>query len=244
MRCRLVSVALATAVLVAAKGAHAFERQFHAGGGLGVVEMKRGDFSGPAIGVELDLTYGLSDIFNVMVETSYSPHILTGSVAGKPDDKGNPGPSVNVRLPGSFHAFSAATGIAYTLDVLRWIPYIGILGGVSYVSGKCDQVTVDLKCTGEVSDVRPEWVLALGLDYQINRSLSAGLALRWHDAPSKSSPDTMLFQAWGRVAYTWGYLARPRGRAVTTGARENSATRLPTDARSFVEEGLQLSYAA
>jgi opacity protein-like surface antigen len=208
MHRRVVSASLATLVLVGASSAQAFERQFHAGGGLGVVEMKRGDFSGPAIGAELDLTYGLSDMFNVLVETSYSPHILTGSVAGPLDDKGVAGPSRDVRMPGTFHAFSATTGIAYTLDVLRWIPYIGVLGGVSYVSGKCDQVTPELKCTGEVSDVRLEWVLALGLDYQITRSLAAGLALRWHDAPSSSAPNTMLFQAWGRVAYTWGYLSR------------------------------------
>jgi opacity protein-like surface antigen len=190
---RLAPLLLAAASLLASAPARAFERQFHAGGGVGVVGLKHGDFSGAAIGAELDLTYGLSDMFNALVEVSYSPHVLSGQIAGAPDEKGNPGPAIDVKLPGIYKSFTSVAGIAYTLDVLRWIPYVGVLAGTSYFSGPL------------ASDVRFDWALALGLDYQATRSLSLGLALRWHDAPSKRNPDTTQFQGWLRAAYTWGY---------------------------------------
>ena len=190
---RKVTLSLALAAVLVAPSTSAFERQWHAGGGVGLVELKRGDFSGAALGAELDLTYGLSDMFNAMFEASYSPHVLTGPIPGPVDMKGVPGPSVDVKLPGKFESLTTVAGVAYTLDVLRWIPYVGVLAGTSYVHGP------------KLSEVRFDWAIALGLDYQVARPLSVGLALRWHDAPSKSDPDTMLFQAWLRAAYTWGY---------------------------------------
>lgn len=190
---RKVALPLSCAVALVAPSAGAFERQWHAGAGLGVVELSRGDFSGAAVGVELDLTYGLSDVFNAMLEASYSPHVLTGAIAGPPDAKGNPGPSVDFKLPGKYESFTTVAGIAYTLDVLRWIPYAGILAGTSYVKGPT------------LAEARFDWALALGLDYQVSRPFAVGVALRFHDAPSKASPSTTLFQAWLRAAYTWGY---------------------------------------
>jgi hypothetical protein len=98
---------------LAAEPAHAFERQWHLGGGLGAGG-PTGDYSlGPVLG--LHAAYGISDVFDARLELQGSAHELDG-------------------LATSF--YGARLGIAYKLDVIQWIPYAGISGGGFAVAGE------------------------------------------------------------------------------------------------------------
>jgi hypothetical protein len=102
-----VALSLGTAATFVSLGApaHAFERQWHVGGGVGLAT-ESGDDIGPALGVHG--AYGISDVFDVRIELQASHNDVEG-------------------LPVWLYATRA--GLAYKLDVLQWIPYAGPSAG-------------------------------------------------------------------------------------------------------------------
>jgi hypothetical protein len=103
-----VALSIGTAATFVSLGApaHAFERQWHVGGGLGLATESGGYDIGPVLGVHG--AYGISDVFDVRLELQASRNDLAG-------------------FPVWFYAMRA--GLAYKLDVLQWIPYAGPTAG-------------------------------------------------------------------------------------------------------------------
>jgi hypothetical protein len=169
----VVGARVSLGLLVAASSAHAFEREWHLGGGAGI-SSGSGLTLSPAVAAYV--AYGLSDVFDARVElTARGYHI--GS-------EQNP------------HALSAMAGVAYKLDVLRWVPWAGVYAG--YL-GFLEEPRAGL--TFERHDVALG--VGLGLDYAFTRKLGAGVTLRYDDALGRANTST--FDALLRAEYRWGW---------------------------------------
>ena len=172
MRNFSVGLSLAVVCLSAAPDAAAFERQWHLGGGLGAASFVGSD-EPIAPAACLYGAYGLSDMFDARLEFTGSRHPL--------DDES--------------HAvlYSGAAGLAYKIDVIEWVPYVGLLAG--YYS-------YDFR-TGGIG-----FSTALGLDYAVSRNFGLGLQLRYHwtssDVPT-SLTEGEYFTAFLRAEYRWGW---------------------------------------
>src|SRR5262245_21009746 len=108
MRARrlLLLPVLAAIALLWSERAWCYERQWHAGASFGYALLP-GDTTTHGLVGGLHLTYGLSDAFNAMLELNLS------------------GP---ISPPDRFVA-SGALGVGYVVDILQWVPYVGLLAG-------------------------------------------------------------------------------------------------------------------
>jgi len=154
-RLRLPALALSCSVAFLATSlasdALAFERQWHFGGGAGVALGLPTLDLGPALGAHA--AYGLSDVFDVRLELSGSRHAIPATTnLVKPE-------------PAYSSVYTGKIGIAYKLDVIQWIPYLGVTAGA-------------LGATGLVGyeHVRMSLGLVGGLDYALTRSFGLGIA--------------------------------------------------------------------
>lgn len=171
----VLGVGLSLALYAAPRSADAFEREWHLGVGGGVTNGKGLSMS-PALSAYA--AYGLSDVFDARLEvTARGYHYHAGH-------EQNP------------NALSAMVGVAYKLDVLRWVPWAGVYAGY----------------LGFLEVPRPGLTfkrhdaalgLGLGLDYGISRKLGVGVTLRFDDALGRS--DATTFDALLRVEYRWGW---------------------------------------
>src|SRR5262245_25828135 len=159
MRRRPAPVFAAVSIVVCAllswtSRADAYERQWHAGVGAGYALVNVYDSTAHGFGGGLHLTYGLTDAFNAMLEADVTLH-----------------PSSDLVIAG------AAVGPAYVLDVLQWVPYLGLLvGGYdvwshSDLCGTPDQPPCHAAHLGIG--------VPIGLDYQITRSFAVGAQVRY-----------------------------------------------------------------
>ena len=174
-----IAATFAASSLVAEPSAHAVERQWHVGGDIGGAALDAGGTLHVGLGLGLDATYGLTDQFNLVAEAQTS-RLLPGS-----------DPSVAHSRPSGLT--SGALGATYVLDVLRWVPYGGILLGGDLLSG------------GALPDAKglATAQIALGLDYQLDRVWSVGVAAREHLYATSTYPSfTTVFL---RVEYAWGW---------------------------------------
>ncbi len=90
----------------------------------------------------------------------------------------------------------ASVGAAYVIDILRWVPYVGVQGGAYRLAG------------GEAlanTLILPGFAIAAGLDYQLNRQLAIGIAGRQHFMVSKMDTYPSYTTALLRFEYMWGY---------------------------------------
>lgn len=182
---RIVATATSAAALLVSQTSSASVDRWQVGGGIGLANVSYGPVKTASLGVELDLTYGLNDQFNLLVEATASDHgFTTGGVKR--------------------HAsvMAADAGVAYTLDVIQIIPYAGFLiGGGRVAAGDSmgDAISAKRGANGSL-----DLVGAVGVDYQFSRSLTFGLAGRFHffvTGPETGQYITVL----GRAAYTWGF---------------------------------------
>lgn len=164
-------VLAATAVLVLLpQRAHAFENEWHAGLRGGFASLK-GRGSGPAAGIHG--AYGVSDMFDVTFEGF-------GSCHGGCSDPG---------------VVSGSAGLLYKVDVLEWIPYVGLLGGYYHFFGTGRNGESGSEIGGSVQ---------LGLDYLLTRNLGLAAEIRWHGIVHDGlHPD--LFSATLGAEYRWGF---------------------------------------
>jgi len=176
--------AAATAALLAtfAPPAGAVERENHVGAELGCAILVVQDKSTPEVGAGIGAHYtrGLSDEFNLMVEGAWSLVALDETR--------------NAKTPATHPAWvaNADVGVGYVLDVLRWVPYVGLLvGGYGLAGGTVGR-----------AKLLPGVEVALGLDYRFGRALTTGVALRQH-LLSDTYPS--FTQAFARVEYSWGW---------------------------------------
>jgi hypothetical protein len=178
---RAVAAALVVASAVFVRPAFAVEREQQLGADLGgsmlIVSGKNAPDVGGMAGVHW--TYGISDALNLMVEADWSLVALheTGTPPIRPS-----------------WAANADIGLGYVFDVLRWVPYAGVLVGGYDLSGG----------TIPGTKVLVGAAIALGCDYRFGRSLAAGIALRQHML-SDASTYPSFTQAFARVEYTWGW---------------------------------------
>lgn len=169
----VLGVGLSSALLGAAPRAHAFEREWHLGAGAGVTNGNGLKLS-PALGVYT--AYGLSDTFDVRLELTARGYHFGAE-----------------RNP---NALSAMAGLTYKIDVLRWVPWVGVYAGcLTFL----DVPPVDL------SFKQRDVALGMGggLDYGISRQLGVGVTLRFDDALTHSGAST--FDALLRAEYRWGW---------------------------------------
>ncbi len=181
MRARVTIAALlaASTVALTSERALAFEKQWHLGGGVGVGGFMAEETVGTAPVLGLYGAYGVSDMFDVGLELNASNH-----------DAGEAG--------GRAWVYSVAAGAAYKLDVLQWIPYVGLLAGFYYFDGPTP--------VGRDADFGAS--LTIGLDYAISRNVAMGGQLRFHffsnELPS-SIDDNALMTVLIRAEYRWGF---------------------------------------
>ena len=178
---RVSSLALGVvAALFVPCRAQAFEREWHVGAGLGITAYPHDYSAGPALGV--NGAYGLSDVFDLKLELLGSYHTYR-ETPEQPRQRAQP--------------YSAALGLSYKLDVLRWIPYGALLVGYRHVAGRLP--------VGE--PFRRDDALAalvLGLDYALTRNYGLGASLRTDfllSSPSQGEAFTTML----RAEYHWGF---------------------------------------
>lgn len=163
----------------AACPALAYEDQWHFGGGLGAASFANTD-SGWAPAAGAHVAYDISDMFDGRVELLGSQHEF---VDGQ-----------------STRFYSVAAGLTYKVDVLEWVPYAGILGGIYAFDGPVWPEKLKQRELG-VS-------VPLGLDYTFSRTFGVGVQLRYHgflSDPLSSLGSAPAFSALLRAEYRAGW---------------------------------------
>lgn len=164
---------LSLASWAAPRTALAFERQWHVGGGAGITSGNGLSLS-PALSAYA--AYGLSDVFDARAELTARGYDLGADSH----------PS----------ALSAMGGVAYKLDVLRWVPWAGVYAGYLAFLKAPPEGSVYKRHDAALG-------LGLGLDYAFSRHVGAGVSLRFDQALTRSSASS--FDALLRVEYRWGW---------------------------------------
>lgn len=185
MKRLLLASTLAGLSSLATRDARAIERQHHIGIAptLGLLDVKEKSTLSLGGGGTAHYTYGLTDQFNLTVEGS------SVFVAKQELDT----PTTPRNRPAVVSNLSA--GVGYVIDILQWVPYIGVQTGGYVLTG------------GTMPDPRFVWgaSVQVGVDYQISREWAVGLGGRQHFLLTKLSTypsyTTVLF----RVEYMWGY---------------------------------------
>ncbi len=179
---KLGPVVTAAAAAFFSAPAGAVEREHHLGiDGGGLVESDASPDVGASLGAHW--AYGLNDAWNLMVEASWS-FVSIGS-----DPPGVTPP----RRPSSVG--NADVGLGYVLDIMRWVPYAGLMAGAYDLSGG----------TVGRATFLPGAVIAIGVDYRVDRSLAIGVAAREHMFLTELSRYPSYSQVFARVEYTWGW---------------------------------------
>ncbi|MEO6418622.1 MAG: outer membrane beta-barrel protein [Polyangiaceae bacterium] len=183
MRPLVSASGVALALLLASSSAQAIERQHHFGIGAGLSLLKIDDKPTLDVGGGLGVhyAYGVTDQFNFMVEG-------TSSLVARNVTETTP-----TTRPSTVE--SLAFGGSYVLDVLRWVPYVGILASGYAMTGG------SLTRTNYLAGIQ----VAAGLDYQVTRSIAVGLAIRQHMLFSDISTYPTYTQVFLRTEYMWGW---------------------------------------
>lgn len=180
---RPVRAAVAIAVVSFAPRAGAVEREHHAGvdAGMSMLVLKDKTDVGGALGGHW--AYGLSDVFNLMAEATWSLVALGETVQDVHTPRTHPTNVVNLGV-----------GMAYVFDVLQWVPYAGLLvGGDALFGGTIGRATI-----------LPGATVAVGLDYRFRRQWAAGVAFRQHFLTDMSTYPSFT-HVFARVEYNWGW---------------------------------------
>lgn len=167
--------------------ANAYERQWQAALGLGYAQLYNGGGTTaaagvlPGFGANLGLSYGINDSFNAIAHADFSLQ------------------------PGATPVFVAGggAGIAYVLDILQWVPWIGVtVDGYGVTALNPCVSTNDLSC----SNGRLGFSGLFGLDYQVSRRFSLGGGLRYGLLllGNQNNVDQTLSVSL-RAQYIWGY---------------------------------------
>jgi hypothetical protein len=171
--------------------AFAVENQHHVGVGPAFSLWKTSKAPVAAgVGIHGTYNYGLSDAINLMGELHYARMTVPKGYLLDPEEK--PPANVPTNRPGG--VFGAMLGANYVIDVVRWVPYVGLLlGGNLLHSGNMP-----------ASKLFPTAAIAAGFDYQWSRLISTGFAFRQHfhftkmsEYPSYSTFVLKLDVAWG-----------------------------------------------
>ncbi len=187
----LAALVLGAALCASPREALAIERQHHFGLDPTLALLKVDDKSSmsPAVGLGAHYTYGLNDQFNFMAELNASFMIQGEKLeAATPMTPATP----HTRPTQIAHAL---VGVGYVIDILRWVPYFGVLaGGYRLGGGTLDNSLVVIGGAVQV-----------GLDYQLSRQWAIGGALQQHFLVTKMSDYPSYTTMMLRFEYMWGY---------------------------------------
>ncbi|MBW2453837.1 MAG: hypothetical protein JRI68_04980 [Deltaproteobacteria bacterium] len=165
--------------------AQAYERQWRLGMDFGYAIAGFPEAAAAGYGGGLHLTYGLTDVFNVRLHGDVTVFDL-------------PDPATSALI------YNGALGVEYVVDIMRWVPTLGVLVGPVHVARQ-DAETAD----GEVTEYPDRWLLGLeiplGLGYQLSRTFTIGLEGRYRLLPfgEEDSPTHNLL-GFGRLEVVWG----------------------------------------
>jgi hypothetical protein len=177
--------AFLAAVLAFAFGrqAGAVEQEHHFGVDLGLGILTISDKKAPDIGAGAGFhyTYGITDQFNLIAEVQYSR--VAWSAPSPTDPPTHPA-----------NAWNADVGAAYVLDVLRWIPYFGALGGAYVLDGG----------TIPGNLVLPGAEVVVGLDYLLTPVWSVGVEGSEHFLFTDMALYTSFTNVVARAEFIWG----------------------------------------
>jgi hypothetical protein len=182
----LGSLIVVGALCVPSGEAHAIERQHHLGldPSLSILKVDDKSTVSTGFGVGAHYTYGISDQFNFMVELNAS-RVAADQQQDHPD-------SPRTRPANVAHVLA---GVGYVLDVLRWVPYFGVLvGGYHLSGGTLDSPVVALGAA-----------VQLGLDYQLSRHWALGVAGQQHFLVTRMSDYPSYTTVMLRFEYMWGF---------------------------------------
>jgi hypothetical protein len=160
--------------------AHAFEREWHVGGGVGLTAYPHYYTAGPSLG--LNAAYGISDVFDLKLELLGSLNRYRAG-ASLPSEGAEP--------------YSAVAGLSYKLDVLQWIPYGALLVGYQHIAGRLP-VAEPFRRDDLLA------ALVLGLDYAATRNFGLGASIRT-DFLLTSRSQGEAFTPMLRAEYHWGF---------------------------------------
>ncbi|WP_394826144.1 hypothetical protein [Pendulispora albinea] len=181
-----LGLAAMAAIASSSREAHAFERQQHIGLGGGLALLKAKDMSLAAGGGgSFHYAYGLTDSLNFVAEAGTS--VVSLSYA-------NPS-AIMTKDSRSLFASHLGAGVTYSFDVIQWVPYVGVLASGYLLHGKALEDPVGAAGAQ----------IALGIDYQVSRTVAVGLALRQHFILSKISDYPSYTTAFLRAEYVWGW---------------------------------------
>lgn len=182
---RSLAISIACSLACWASPSRAVEHEHHLGASLGPSALDVSDKSGLMIGAggAVHYAYGLSDAFNLVAEGS-SAIVALDAKLDTPD-------TPHTR-PAAVHTLGI--GAAYVFDILRWVPYAGLLAGGAYLHGG----TIDKGVAAASAQ------LALGLDYKFNFQFAAGVAYRQHFFLTKLDTYPSYSQLLFRLEYAWG----------------------------------------
>ncbi len=164
-------VTLGASVLTA-RPAAAYERQWHVGGTFGYSALL-GATRPHGFGGGLHVAYGINDTFNLVAELNTTAYPL-----------------------GRLNVLQGAVGAHYIIDVLRWVPYFGLLAGAA------DFMSLDAGC---VVCHKPKltFEIPFGIDYQVTRAFTVGVAGRFN--LYLVGDVKMQMGAFAKAEYVWGY---------------------------------------
>ena len=183
---RLSSLLAVAFVLVLAKPASAVERQHHLGLAptLAILSIEDKSTASVGLGGALHYAYGLTDQWNLMVEAS-------SAIVAKDQQQDTPD-TPRTRPAAVDHL---AVGAGYVIDILRWVPYISVLGGGYRLDGG----------TLPNALILPGVSVGVGLDYQITRHIAVGVGAREHFMISKLDTYPSYTTVLLRFEYMWGF---------------------------------------
>lgn len=168
---RFLTLPLFAGLFMFVESASAFERQWHFGGGLGVAKPSDAYSLAPALGAYG--AYGISDVFDVKLELT----LARSSADSQP-----------ASLLTGAHA-----ALAYKIDVIQWIPYLGVRSGVIAVSDPVGPFKGLQATVGGIA----------GIEYAMTRSLGFGVELFLDYSLADTSANMM--GALATAEYHFGY---------------------------------------
>ena len=174
------------AIAIVPRGAAALEHQSHLGLDPSLSILKVDDKSTVSVGAGIGAhyTYGINDQFNIIGEFNFS-RVANNQQQDAPD-------SPHTR-PADVSHLSA--GVGYVIDVLRFVPYIGVTIGPYLLSGGTLDKNLWLPAVSGM----------IGLDYQLNRSFAVGIAGEQHIFFSDMSTYPSYTNVTLKAEYMWGF---------------------------------------
>ncbi len=181
-----VVLAVLFVLSVLEKPAFAVERQHHIGLAPALAILAIADKSTASIGAggQIHYAYGLNDQWNFMVEAS-------SAIVAK-DQKQDTPETPRTRPAAVDHL---AVGVGYVIDILRWVPYLSVLGAGYRLDGG----------TLPNALILPGVNVGAGVDYQLTRHIAVGVGAREHFMISKLKTYPSYTTVLLRFEYMWGF---------------------------------------